>query len=230
MHPKVSGKSEGFVAVVHPFLWRGHQMYEAHTKCWPCITEEGMHHQINGRGFKECGPLVAIVAKKDWKLKARKPVRHKKIKDLIERLTVPLGIETDLSSAFLETANFGPWNLLIVDKFPLGMEVETPDQGTIAFPTLRGVLEWSPNFKWCEVDHGAIPFLMNGADCMAAGIHQACDTIEIGDLIWIRDQSHGKALAIGWATMESSEMVASTKGKAVKMLHHIGDELWELEL
>ena len=64
------------------------------------------------------------MAKKDWKLKARKPVRHKKIKGLIQRLTEPLGVETNLSSAFLETATFGPWNLLIVDKFPLGMEVE----------------------------------------------------------------------------------------------------------
>ena len=170
------------------------------------------------------------MAKKDWKLKARKPVRHKKIKGLIERLTAPLGVDTDLSNAFLETATFGPWNLLIVDKSPLGMEVESPEHEIIAFPTLRGILAWSPNFKWCEVDHGAIPFLMNGADCMAAGIHRACETIEEGDLIWIRDQSHGKPLAIGWATMESNEMVAATKGKAVKMLHHIGDELWELEL
>ncbi len=182
------------------------------------------------REFKECECLVAIVAKKDWKLKARKPVRHKKIKGLIQRLTVPLGVDTDLSNAFLETATFGPWNLLIVDKSPLGMEVESPEHEVIAFPTLRGVLAWNPNFKWCEVDHGAIPFLMNGADCMAAGIHSACETIEEGDLIWIRDQSHGKPLAIGWATMDSNEMVGATKGKAVKMLHHIGDELWELEL
>ena len=189
-----------------------------------------VHHQISGREFKECERLVVFVAKKDWKLKARKPVRHKKIKGLIERLTAPLGVDTDLSNAFLETATFGPWNLLIVDKSPLGMEVESPEHEVIAFPTLRGILAWSPNFKWCEVDHGAIPFLMNGADCMAAGIHRACETIEVGDLIWIRDQSHGKPLAIGWSTMESNEMVAATKGKAVKMLHHIGDELWELEL
>ena len=189
-----------------------------------------VHHQISGREFKECERLVVFVAKKDWKLKARKPVRHKKIKGLIERLTAPLGVDTDLSNAFLETATFGPWNLLIVDKSPLGMEVESPEHEVIAFPTLRGILAWSPNFKWCEVDHGAIPFLMNGADCMAAGIHRACETIEVGDLIWIRDQSHGKPLAIGWATMDCNEMMAATKGKAVKMLHHIGDELWELEL
>ena len=82
------------------------------------------------------------VAKKDWKLKGRKPVRHKKIKSLIERLTTPLGVETDLSTAFLETATFGPWNMLIVDKSPLGMEVENPEGETIAFPTLRGILAW----------------------------------------------------------------------------------------
>lgn len=169
------------------------------------------------------------VAKKDWKLKGRKPVRHKKIKSLIQRLTEPLTIEVDLASSFLETAQFGPWSLLIVDKLPLGMEVEQPDDGeVIAFPTLRGILAWSPKSKWCEVDHGAIPFLMNGADCMAAGIHTACDCIEEGDLIWIRDQQHGKPLAIGWAMMSASEMVDAKQGKAVKMLHHIGDELWDM--
>ncbi len=214
----------------HPFLWHVHQRCEARTRYWPCIAEVAVHHQISGREFKECERLVVFVAKKDWKLKARKPVRHKKIKGLIERLTAPLGVDANLSNAFLETATFGPWNLLIVDKSPLGMEIESPEHEIIAFPTLRGILAWSPNFKWCEVDHGAIPFLMNGADCMAAGIHRACETIEEGDLIWIRDQSHGKPLAIGWATMASNEMVAATKGKAVKMLHHVGDELWELEL
>lgn len=170
------------------------------------------------------------MAKKDWKLKGRKPVRHKKIKSLIDRLTTPLAIDVDLSSAFLETAQFGPWSMLIVDKAPLGMEIESPEGGTIAFPTLRGILAWSPSARWCEVDHGAIPFLMNGADCMAAGIHAACETIKAGDLIWIRDQSHGRPLALGWATLDAADMVAATKGKAVKMVHHIGDELWELEL
>ncbi|MBA94650.1 MAG: hypothetical protein CMP21_02675 [Rickettsiales bacterium] len=230
MLPMVSGKSAVIEGALHPSLWHVRRMSEEHTRYLAWFAEVAIHHQMSGRGFKERGGPVAIVAKKDWKLKARKPVRHKKIKRLIERLTVPLGVDTDLSSAFLETASFGPWDLLIVDKLPLGMEVESPDNEIIAFPTLRGVLAWNPNLKWCEVDHGAIPFLMNGADCMAAGIHRACDTIEIGDLIWIRDQSHGKPLAIGWATMNAMEMVDATKGKAVKMLHHIGDELWELEL
>ena len=180
---------------------------------------------------------------KDWKLKQRKPVRHKKLRGLLDRLTEPVAIEVDLSTAFLEQAEYGPWSLLIVDKSPLAMEVAIPDSETdensadgnsalerIAFPTLRGVLAWRPERRWCEVDHGAIPFLLNGADCMAAGIHNACDCIEEGDLIWIRDQQHGKPLAIGWAMMSAADMIVATSGKAVKSIHYVGDELWQLEL
>ena len=183
------------------------------------------------RGFKGRGPAAQDVAK-DWKLKQRKPVRHKKIRGLLSLLTEPIGVEVDLSSAFLEQAEYGPWSLLIVDKSPLAMEVALSDGGggRIPFPTLRGCLAWKPEKKWLEVDHGAIPFLLNGADCMAAGIHGACESLEEGDLVWIRDQEHGKPLAIGWAKMNSADMVAATSGKAVITIHHVGDELWELEL
>ena len=30
--------------------------------------------------------------------------------------------------------------------------------------------------------------------------------------------------------MNAEDMVAATSGKAVKSIHHVGDELWELEL
>ena len=173
---------------------------------------------------------------KDWKLKQRKPVRQKKIRGLLKRLCEPIALEFDLTGAFLEQAEFGPWSLLLVDKQPLAFEVvsedgpEGVDTERVAFPTLRGILAWQPERKWCSVDHGAIPFLMNGADCMAAGIHTVCESIEEGDLIWIRDQEYGKPLAVGWALMASDEMAAATNGKAVNTIHWIGDELWELEL
>ena len=182
------------------------------------------------RGLKD-GRLTRTSVAKDWKMKQRKPVRHKKIRGLIGRLAEPLGLEVDLSTTFLEQAEYGPWSLLIVDKSPLAMEVSFDEEGErMAFPTLRGCLAWKPEMKWCEVDHGAIPFLLNGADCMAAGIHSACESIEEGDLIWIRDQEHGKPLAIGWSMMSAGDMVAATSGKAVKSIHYVGDELWELEL
>ena len=65
---------------------------------------------------------------------------------------------------------------------------------------------------------------------MAAGIHAACECIAEGDMIWIRDQEHGKPLAVGWARMSAEEMVTASGGKAVGTIHWIGDELWELEM
>ena len=49
-------------------------------------------------------------------------------------------------------------------------------------------------------------------------------------MIWIRDQEHGKPLAVGWARMSAEEMVTASGGKAVGTIHWIGDELWELEM
>ena len=43
------------------------------------------------------------------------------------------------------------------------------------FLTLRGLLDYPDSAKWIEVDHG-YAILMNGADCMVAGV-QAADEI-----------------------------------------------------
>ena len=70
---------------------------------------------------------------------------------------------------------------------------------------------------------------MNGADCMVAGVQAADETIEVGELVWIRDMTHKKPLAIGWSVMVGSEMAGASKGKGIKTLHWVGDELWEME-
>ena len=70
---------------------------------------------------------------------------------------------------------------------------------------------------------------MNGADCMGAGIHMADPALQEGDLVWIRDQEHGKPLALGLALVSGDEMVEMTSGKAIQTLHWIGDDLWELD-
>ena len=67
------------------------------------------------------------------------------------------------------------------------------------------------------------------AKCMGAGIHLAHESIEKGELIWIKDQQHSKPLAIGMATVSGLDMIKMVKGKAIETIHWIGDELWELE-
>lgn len=166
---------------------------------------------------------------KDWSIRKRRPVRRKNIAPLLKALESSLGIDLSVDGAFLEMAEYGPWQMVFVDKVAKAIEVKNSDNERFTFLTLRGFLEHSDAAKWVDVDHGAIPFLMNGADCMVAGVQAADEDIAVGELVWIRDMTHKKPLAIGWSTMEGQEMAAATKGKGIKTLHWIGDELWEME-
>lgn len=166
---------------------------------------------------------------KDWSIRKRRPVRRKNIAPLLKALESSLGIDLSVDGAFLEMAEYGPWQMVFVDKVAKAIEVKNGDNERFTFLTLRGFLEHSDAAKWVDVDHGAIPFLMNGADCMVAGVQAADEDIAVGELVWIRDMTHKKPLAIGWSTMEGQEMAAATKGKGIKTLHWIGDELWDME-
>ena len=166
---------------------------------------------------------------KDWSIRKRRPVRRKNIAPLLKALESSLGIDLSVDGAFLEMAEYGPWQMVFVDKIAKAIEVKNGDNERFTFLTLRGFLEHSDAAKWVDVDHGAIPFLMNGADCMVAGVQAADEDIAVGELVWIRDMTHKKPLAIGWSTMEGQEMAAATKGKGIKTLHWIGDELWDME-
>ena len=162
------------------------------------------------------------------RLRRRTPVRLKQIRKEIQEISERIKVELNLSNSFLERGHFQERDLILVDKIPLAMQIKT-DSGRLWYPTIRGILTWGAEKNWAAVDHGAIPFLMNGADCMGAGVHQADPEIEAGDLMWIKDQQHGKPLAIGMAIVSGNEMAEMEKGKAIRTIHWVGDELWELE-
>jgi len=167
---------------------------------------------------------------KDWQLKKRRPVRRKHIAPLLKDLEEALGIDLAVDGAFLEMADYGPWKMVLVDRVPLAVELMSPDDERVVFLTLRGFLAHPCEKRFVEVDHGAIPFLMKGADCMVAGIHNADEEIQEGDLVWVRDQEHKRPLAVGWAVKDGSSLVKELKGKGLKNIHWVGDELWEMEL
>ena len=171
----------------------------------------------------------AITMVKDWSIRKRRPIRRKAIAPLLKDLEAALGIDLDVDGAFLEAAEFGPWNLVFVEKTPKAVDVEHPDGQRVVALTLRGLMEHADAAHWVEVDHGAIRFVMNGADCMAAGISGADTGIEEGDLVWIRDEVHKRPLALGWALSSGEGMIEATGGKAVKTIHWVGDELWDME-
>ena len=164
----------------------------------------------------------------EWNLKKRKPMKRKLATKIIEKVSDEIEVDIQVKSSFFESAEYGPWKIFLIDKDTMLIQIEK-DGIQKVFPTLRGLLKWKVEKKWIEVDLGAIPFLMNGADCMVAGIQSADSEIMEGDLVWIRDENHKKPLAIGWALTDGPNLVAKSNGKGVETIHWIGDNLWDIE-
>ena len=76
------------------------------------------------------------------------------------------------------------------------------------------------------VDMGAVKFVCNGAKVMRPGITNF-DSFKKGDIIVVKDQTHGKVLAVGVALEDSEVAKAMAKGYVVENLHYITDKMWE---
>jgi PUA domain protein len=73
---------------------------------------------------------------------------------------------------------------------------------------------------------GAIPFVANGADIMVPGIRSVSSEAVPGDVVLVVDEKYGKGLAIGVLLIDRDAILKKGKGKAVKNIHHVGDEIW----
>jgi PUA domain protein len=93
------------------------------------------------------------------------------------------------------------------------------------FPTIHAVEVL--RLRRVTIDMGAVPHISNGADVMGPGVVAADAEIEEGDVVAVVDERHGKSLAIGLALVPGSSM-RIPKGKVIKNVHHVGDEVWRL--
>jgi PUA domain protein len=165
--------------------------------------------------------MKKIVARK------RHSIRKGQAQDLLSRLAGQIGESAKLFHAdmieVLETN--ATVSLYVVNKKPLLM-----DAGPWVFPTLRGAVQFPFPERRVAVDAGAIPYVVNGADIMRPGIVSVTDDVKADSPVQIVDERHGKPLAIGIALFDAPAMRAATGGKMVKKFHHVGDEIWNLEL
>lgn len=95
------------------------------------------------------------------------------------------------------------------------------------FPFL-GSQETLALFPAAVVDEGAIKFLLNGADVMRPGIRKFDEWGPAGRMVVVREEKKGRAVAVGPASVTSSEAQTMTKGGCVKNVHHVGDKYWNL--
>ena len=95
----------------------------------------------------------------------------------------------------------------------------------LLFPTLT-FEEFFPLMPRLVVDMGAIPYVCKGADVMAPGVVSINGEFKENDVLLVVDERHGKPLAVGVALFSSEDMKGVSRGKTVKILHFVGDKLW----
>ncbi|MEM2759995.1 MAG: PUA domain-containing protein [Nitrososphaerales archaeon] len=82
------------------------------------------------------------------------------------------------------------------------------------------------SFPSVSVDMGAVKFVCNGAKVMRPGIVKM-DKFDRDDIVVIKDDTHGKYLAVGIALVSSSEAQTMSKGAVVDNMHYVSDRFWQ---
>ena len=143
-------------------------------------------------------------------------MRRKDARSILDKLSEKFG---EVDAKKIEVAEFEDKKVLILDD-----KIEFIEDENGLYPYLGG--SYLDRLPRVVVDMGAIRFVCNGADVMAPGITEM-DEFEVGDVVVIRDVTHGKGLAVGVANKSSQEIEMSKTGKVIKNLHYVGDKLWE---
>jgi PUA-domain protein len=155
------------------------------------------------------------------KIKSRHHLKGSDARKIIAAIEPLLGDSYALKKASLELAETDQEiDLIFVDGRPMIMMM-----GDQPFLTVLGAMELNPKKKLVIVDSGAVRFIVNGADVMNPGIVSADPEILAGDLVIVAEERHLKPLAVGRALISGTEMHG--EGKAIKSLHHVGDQIWE---
>jgi predicted RNA-binding protein (TIGR00451 family) len=117
------------------------------------------------------------------------------------------------------------------EKIYLGFKKKKPkeeidDQSNI-FPLLKD--EWLlPSRPVIVVDAGAIRFVVGGANIMRPGITKVEGSFNPKDVVVVKEEKFGKAIAVGRANLSNVELSEAKKGAVVENLHYAGDKFWEM--
>ena len=158
------------------------------------------------------------------RLRKRHRLRKKEINALSANLEAIFSKSYFTNDDSIDKADAGKFDVIFVNGEILGMVFRGEP-----FLTVKGLLRYQPDKRHVTVDMGAVKFIYNGADVMAPGIVDADSDITEGDLIWIRDEKNLQPLAVGSALMSGKEMILLSEGKAVKSIHHVGDDIWNYD-
>jgi len=157
------------------------------------------------------------------KIRNRHRLKRKEVRDIQNKLKETFTCDFFDGEVSVETGNVEGIKIIFVDDEPCFMIYEDK----IIF-MLHGLYRYKPKENFVVVDMGAVKFVTNGADVMSPGIVDADENIIEDDQVWICDEKHHKPLAVGIAIMNGKQMISEKQGKSVKIIHYVGDALWNL--
>ena len=154
-------------------------------------------------------------------VKHRHVLRKKDAKKLLDELEQTLSCT--LHPGTVEIVKTPPYEFLLFDGSPDALIITNH-----IFLSLHGLVKYHPSKRWVTVDMGAVSHIANGADVMSPGIIDADTNIQPDDLVWIQDEKNNHPLALGISLMTGEEMMHTQQGKAVRVIHHVGDDMWNI--
>lgn len=158
-------------------------------------------------------------------IKARHHLRADAVDAIRAVLASQLGVEVPEAPFELVEFDDFVFDVVLIDGSPDVFYVDEDE----AFLTVRGANAHEPSSHVVTVDAGAVSFVSDGADVMRPGIVEADEDIEPDDLVAIREETHGKFLAIGRSRVAGDDLVGDS-GKVIDSIHHVSDELYEWQL
>jgi PUA domain protein len=150
-------------------------------------------------------------------------LKSKEAKLLLKSILNKYGLPEDFfkGKTKVEVLKVNEKQLFFIDEKPLVLAVESKLYPTLIFSE---VLVSLPKVI---VDMGAVPHVCNGADVMMPGVKRIEGVFKEDSLVLILDEKYGKTIAIGVALINSEEAKNLKKGKFIKNVHYVGDEVWE---
>ena len=156
------------------------------------------------------------------KIKNRHRLKQKEIREIQSQLEDSYSYNFIKESTKVETGDFEDIKLLILDNTPCFIF----HKNKIIF-ILTAFKKFQIKNNFVIVDMGAVRFVTSGADVMSPGIVDADKNIREGSPVWICDEKHHKPLAVGISLVDGEQMISEKKGKAIEIIHYVGDKLWK---
>ena len=150
----------------------------------------------------------------------RKTLRKSDIRKLNENIKGLFGLDNFFDKKDYVEEVFGSRRMIFKDNCIVFFFY-----GNKLVPSLRLCLKQDV-LKKITVDMGAVKFVASGADVMRPGIINVEDGIEKNDFVVVVDENNKKPLAVCTTLFLGEEIKAMGKGKVLKNLHCIGDDIW----